>query len=217
MFLNLAFVPQMERSWAPLHNRSGLRLGKVSPVFLSVLVIFSIWISFPFSPVFISFTFRQRSTIKFHPHRIELQQPVRHIKGTFESTTATFIIFDIWDFLRDSSRLILAQDQYRPSTMNFWHWLTKSTTRKALHVGNLKFSDGLQVPKNKSNTNWWNCCKKNTKVYIFSFSPRCTWAWLRTPCGVWSHTLRSCFHTTRYFLSSISDTLWFASTLPSIF
>ena len=146
-----------------MHNRSGLRLGKVSPVFLSVLVIFSIWISFPFSPVFISFTFRQRSTIKLHPHRIELQQPVRHIKGTFESTTATFIIFDISDFLRDCSRLflfpvqapqkILAQDQYRPSTMNFWHWLTKSTTRKALHVGNLKFSDGLQVPKNKSNTN----------------------------------------------------------------
>ena len=110
-----------------------------------------------------SFTFRQRSTIKLHPHRIELQQPVRHIKGTFESTTATFIIFDISDFLRDCSRLflfpvqapqkILAQDQYRPSTMNFWHWLTKSTTRKALHVGNLKFSDGLQVPKNKSNTN----------------------------------------------------------------
>ena len=29
--------------------------------------------------------------------------------------------------------------------MNFWHWLTKDTTRKALHVGNLKFSDGLQV------------------------------------------------------------------------
>ena len=86
--------------------------------------------------------------------------------------------------------------------MNFWHWLTKSTTRKALHVGNLKFSDGLQVPKNKSNTNWWNCCKKNTQVYILSFSPRCTWAWLRTPCGVWSHTLRSCSHTTRYFLTS---------------
>ena len=55
MLLNFAFVPQMERSWAPLHNRSGLRLGKVSPVFLSVLVIFLIWISFPFSPVFIYF------------------------------------------------------------------------------------------------------------------------------------------------------------------
>jgi vitellogenic carboxypeptidase-like protein len=39
----------------------------------------------------------------------------------------------------------ISKDQYRPSTMNFWHWLTKPTTRRALHVGNLKFSDGLQV------------------------------------------------------------------------
>jgi len=39
----------------------------------------------------------------------------------------------------------ISKDQYRPSTMNFWHWLTQPATRAALHVGNRKFSDGLQV------------------------------------------------------------------------
>ena len=39
----------------------------------------------------------------------------------------------------------MSKDQYRPSTMNFWSWLNLETTRAAIHVGDLEFSDGLQV------------------------------------------------------------------------
>ena len=210
MFLNLAFVPQMERSWAPLHNRSGLRLGKVSPVFLSVLVIFSIWISFPFSPVFISITFRQRSTIKLHPHRIELQQPVRHIKGTFESTTATFIIFgtfsetvvDYFSFQsKPPKKFLLRTNIVRPQWTSGTGWPSRPLGKPFMWETSSSVMD-CRCQKTKAIQIDGIAAKKNNQVYIFSFSPRCTWAWLRTPCGVWSHTLRSCSHTTRYFLTS---------------
>lgn len=39
----------------------------------------------------------------------------------------------------------ISKDQYRPSTMNFWSWLNTEKVRKAIHVGTLEFSDGLDV------------------------------------------------------------------------
>ena len=39
----------------------------------------------------------------------------------------------------------ISKDQYRPSTMNFWSWLNTESVRKAIHVGSLDFSDGLDV------------------------------------------------------------------------
>ena len=40
---------------------------------------------------------------------------------------------------------IFDQDQYRPSTMNFWSWLNTESVRRSIHVGNIEFSDGLKV------------------------------------------------------------------------
>ena len=39
----------------------------------------------------------------------------------------------------------MSKDQYRPSTMNFWGWLNSDHVRKAIHVGDMEFSDGLKV------------------------------------------------------------------------
>jgi hypothetical protein len=33
----------------------------------------------------------------------------------------------------------VAQDQYKPSTMNFWYWVEQPEVRRAIHVGNVTF------------------------------------------------------------------------------
>ena len=196
MFLNLAFVPQMERSWAPLHNRSGLRLGKVSPV-LDFIPIFTCFHLLSGSDQQLNFILTALNYSNLYDISKVLsnlqQQPLSYlIFRTFSETVVDYFSFQS----KPPKKFLLRTNIVRPQWTSGTGWPSRPLGKPFMWETSSSVMD-CRCQKTKAIQIDGIVAKKTPRCTFFSFSPRCTWAWLRTPCGVWSHTLRSCSHTTR--------------------